>query len=109
MAGVGTFVIEFTTLSRLTGDPVYEDVAHKAMEALWSRRSALNLIGNHINVESGKWTGLDATIGSGVDSYFEYLVKAGILFNKPEYVKQFQIYQHSINQFLSQDDWLINL
>lgn len=25
-AGVGTYIIEFGTLSRLTGDPVYEEV-----------------------------------------------------------------------------------
>lgn len=25
-AGVGTFILEFSTLSRLTGDPVYEEV-----------------------------------------------------------------------------------
>ena len=25
-AGIGTFIVEFGTLSRLTGDPVYEEV-----------------------------------------------------------------------------------
>ncbi|XP_041107592.1 ER degradation-enhancing alpha-mannosidase-like protein 2 [Polyodon spathula] len=29
-AGVGTFILEFATLSRLTGDPVFEKVARKA-------------------------------------------------------------------------------
>ena len=52
------------------------------MDALWTFRSPLDLLGNHINVQTGKWTGLDATIGSGVDSYFEYLVKAVILLNR---------------------------
>jgi mannosidase alpha-like ER degradation enhancer 2 len=52
------------------------------MDALWTYRSSLELLGNHINVQTGKWTGIDATIGSGVDSYFEYLVKAGILLDR---------------------------
>jgi len=54
------------------------------MTSLWQCRSEINLIGNNINVDSGKWTCLDAIIGSGVDSYFEYLVKAGILPDNPE-------------------------
>ena len=37
-------------------------------------------VGNHIDVQTGKWTAVDAGIGAGVDSYFEYLVKGSILF-----------------------------
>ena len=43
-AGVGTFIVEFGTLSRLTGDPVFEKVAMRAMEALWQHRSAVGLV-----------------------------------------------------------------
>jgi len=43
-AGGGTFLIEFGTLSRLTGDPIYEQVALRALDSLWSKRSALNLV-----------------------------------------------------------------
>lgn len=105
-AGVGTFLIEFATLSRLTGNPIYERHALKALESLWHFRSPINLPGNHINVETGKWTGADATIGSGVDSYFEYLLKGGILLNRPDLIEQFRAYQRSIDRFLaSQDHW----
>ena len=107
VAGVGTFIIEFATLSRLTGDPTYENIALKAIESLWNYRSVIDLIGNHINVQTGKWTGLDATIGSGVDSYFEYLVKAGILLNKPELISQFRTYQQAIDRFLLHDNWFV--
>lgn len=47
-------------------------------------------VGNHINVQDGKWTALDAGIGGGVDSYFEYLVKGSILFQEPKYLKMFK-------------------
>lgn len=43
-AGVGTFIVEFGTLSRLTGDPVFEKVAMRALRALWERRSELGLV-----------------------------------------------------------------
>ena len=74
-AGVGTFLLEFATLSRLTGDPIFEQVAVRAIDSLHKTRSTIDLIGNHINTSDGKWTAIDATIGAGVDSFFEYLVK----------------------------------
>ena len=46
-------------------------------------------IGNHIDVSTGKWTAHDAGIGAGVDSYFEYLVKGAVLFQKPQLMKEF--------------------
>lgn len=59
-AGVGTFIVEFGTLSRLTGNPIYERVALRALKALWKARSGLGLVGNHINVKTGVWTATDA-------------------------------------------------
>ena len=43
-AGVGTFIVEFGALTRLTGDPVYEEVALRALDTLWSRRSYIGLV-----------------------------------------------------------------
>ena len=43
-AGVSTFIIEFGTLSHLTGDPVFENVAVNALDALWKHRSSLGLV-----------------------------------------------------------------
>ena len=37
-AGAGTLMVEFTLLSRLLGDPMFEGVARKAVRALWDRR-----------------------------------------------------------------------
>lgn len=44
-AGVGTFVVEFGALSRLTGDPIFESTANRAMEALWKYKSNIGLVG----------------------------------------------------------------
>ena len=74
-AGVGTYIVEFGALSRLTGDPKFEQVAMRALEALYESRSEIGLVGNHINTKTGHWTATEAGIGAGVDSYFEYLVK----------------------------------
>lgn len=43
-AGIGTFLLEFGTLSRLTGDPLYEEVAMNAIKALHYYRSIFKSI-----------------------------------------------------------------
>ncbi|KAE8670407.1 putative alpha-mannosidase I MNS4 [Hibiscus syriacus] len=48
--------IEFGVLSRLTNDPIFEQVTKNAVRGLWARRSKLNLVGAHINVFTGEWT-----------------------------------------------------
>ena len=49
-AGVGTTIIEFGTLSRLTGNTVFEEAAMRALRGLWHHRSSIGLVGNHIDV-----------------------------------------------------------
>lgn len=55
-AGAGSLVLEFTTLSRLTGDPRFEQLAKRAFWAIWERRSSTGLIGSGIDAETGHWT-----------------------------------------------------
>ena len=37
-AGAGTLSVEFTLLSRLVGDPTYENLARRAVRTLWDKR-----------------------------------------------------------------------
>nr|XP_023022341.1 ER degradation-enhancing alpha-mannosidase-like protein 2 [Leptinotarsa decemlineata] len=104
-AGVGTFIVEFGTLSRLTGDPLYEEVAMNAIYSLFNHKSQLGLFGNHIDIDSGRWTAQDAGIGSGVDSFFEYLVKGSILLQRPELMEMFHEARKSIDKYMKKDDW----
>ncbi|KAI8819640.1 alpha-mannosidase [Fimicolochytrium jonesii] len=89
-AGAGTLVLEFGVLSRLTGDPIYEKLARKALFRVWELRSSLNLVGNAIGATTGKWKDPTGGIGAGIDSFYEYLFKAYILFNEAEYNDVFQ-------------------
>ena len=54
-AGAGSLVLEFSTLSRLTGNPRYEKAAKAAFWAVWRRRSSIGLIGAGIDAETGQW------------------------------------------------------
>jgi hypothetical protein len=78
-AGAGSLVLEFSTLSRLTGNPQYERVAKAAFWAVWQRRSSIGLIGAGIDAETGLWVSSYTGIGAGIDSFFEYALKSHIL------------------------------
>lgn len=39
------------------------------------RSTATGLVGNTLNVDSLSWERLDASIGAGSDSFYEYLLK----------------------------------
>lgn len=64
-----------------------------ALTALWHHRSSIGLVGNHIDIQSGRWTAHDAGIGAGVDSYFEYLAKGALFLQKPELMNMFNQYR----------------
>lgn len=78
-AGAGSLILEFATLSHLTGNPVYLKVANKAFQAIWDRRSTLDLVGSGIDAETGMWVSPVTGIGAGIDSFFEYAFKTHIL------------------------------
>ena len=67
-AETGTLLLEFGTLSRLTGRSVFYDKAKRALVETFKRRSPLGLVGESINVETGAWTNTDSHISGGIDS-----------------------------------------
>jgi len=79
-AEIGSLLIEFGTLSKLTNKPVYYEKAKRALVAVYDRRSPIGLVGSSVNIETGKWTDPVSHISGGIDSYYEYLLKCSILF-----------------------------
>ena len=78
-AGAGSLVLEFATLSRLTGDPRYEQLAKRAFWSVWERKSSIGLVGAGIDAETGLWLSGYTGIGAGIDSFYEYAHKASVL------------------------------
>jgi len=105
-ACIGTFLIEFGTLSLLTGNPIYRKVADQANDSLFRHRTSIDLVGNHIDTKTGRWIAQEASIGGAIDSYFEYLVKASILFKEEKYFEQFLIYKKAIDKYTKTSDGL---
>lgn len=50
-AGAGSLSLEFSILSRLIGDPVYERVARRAVHSLWNKRNNVTGLLGLLNIE----------------------------------------------------------
>ncbi|PNY24628.1 alpha-1,2-Mannosidase [Tolypocladium capitatum] len=99
-AGAGSLTLEFTVLSRLTGDPRFEQAAKRAFWEVWHRRSEIGLIGNGIDAEHGLWIGTHSGIGAGMDSFFEYALKSHILLSGHDMPNSSTSRRHSTTDWL---------
>ena len=102
-AETGTLLIEFGTLSKLTGKPLYYEKAKQALVETYKRRSPIGLVGENINVETGKWTNTDSHVSGGIDSYYEYLLKCAVLFDDKDCHAMWEDSISKINTFLADE------
>lgn len=100
-AEIGTLLLEYGTLSKLTGKPVYYEKAKRAVVELYKRRSPLGLVGSSIDVETGKWGDPTAGIMGGIDSYYEYLLKCALLFDDKDCMQMWKTSIDAVNRYLA--------
>jgi mannosidase alpha-like ER degradation enhancer 2 len=96
-AEVGTLLLEFGTISKLTGNPLYYETAKRALVEVYNRRSKLGLVGTLIDVETGEWVNATSHIGGRIDSYYEYLLKGWLLFGDRECKEMWEESIHAVN------------
>uniref|UniRef100_A0A9J8AKM9 alpha-1,2-Mannosidase n=1 Tax=Cyprinus carpio carpio TaxID=630221 RepID=A0A9J8AKM9_CYPCA len=109
-ACAGTIILEFAALSRFTGDPTFEAHARRALDFLWEKRQRnSNLVGTTINIHSGEWVRRDSGVGAGIDSYYEYLLKAYILLGDDQFLQRFNTHYASIMKYISQPPLLLDV
>jgi ER degradation enhancer, mannosidase alpha-like 2 len=102
-AEIGTLLLEFGTLSKLTGKPVFYEKAKRALTGLYDRRSPIGLVGEEIDVETGKWLSPASHVGGGIDSYYEYLLKAARLFGDADCERMWGESLHALNARLADE------
>jgi mannosidase alpha-like ER degradation enhancer 2 len=100
-AEIGSLLIEFGTLSKLTNKPVYYDKAKRALLEVYDRRSPIGLVGSSINVETGKWIDPVSHISGGIDSYYEYLLKCSILFKDKDCEQMWKTSISAVNKYVA--------
>lgn len=109
-ACAGTMILEMAALSRLTGDPIFEQKAHKAMDRLWKiRHRTSDLMGTVINIHSGDWVRKDSGVGAGIDSYYEYCLKAYVLLGDEKYLARFNRHYNAIMKYISRGPVLLDV
>ena len=102
-AETGTLIVEFGTLSKLTGKPVFFEKAKRALVETYKRRSKIGLVGEWINVETGEWTNTDSHISGAIDSYYEYLLKCSLLFGDADCKRMWTNSITAINKYLADE------
>ena len=102
-AEIGTLVLEFGTLGKVTGKPVFFEKAKRALVELSRRRSRLGLVGDEIDVETGEWVSRDSHVGGGIDSYYEYLLKCSKLYGDRDCEEMWRASLRALNRYLADD------
>jgi len=102
-AEIGTLLLEFGTLAKLTHKPVFYDKAKNAVVQLYNRRSSLGLVGEEIDVETGAWTSRASHVGGAIDSYYEYLLKCSILFGDRDCARMWKESRRALDKYLADD------
>ncbi|KAG1692971.1 ER degradation-enhancing alpha-mannosidase-like protein 3 [Nymphon striatum] len=109
-ACAGTMILEFAALSRLSGESIFEEKARKAMDYLWElRHRSSDLMGTIINIQSGDWVRRESGVGAGIDSYYEYCLKAYILLGDESYLQRFNAHYSAVMKYISQGPMLIDV
>ncbi|KAK9856425.1 hypothetical protein WJX84_012362 [Apatococcus fuscideae] len=106
-ACAGTLLLEFGALSRMTGDQLYETLARSAVEVVYGMRSTTTgLLGNTLDVDTLTWVRVDGGVGAGIDSFYEYLLKAYLAFGDPGYLRMFvEVYAAAMQRLQLAGRW----
>jgi mannosidase alpha-like ER degradation enhancer 2 len=103
-AEIGTLILEFGALAKLTHKSVYFEKTKRAMTELFARRApATGLLGEGINVDTGAWVNTSSHVGGGIDSFYEYALKCERLFDDRECGAMARASLASVNKYLADD------
>lgn len=100
-AEIGSLMMEFGKLSKLTKDDRYYKAAKKAIMQVYKRRSKIDLVGEQIDVLTGKWKSSQSHISGYIDSYYEYLYKSWLLFGDKDFKVAFDKHNAAIKKYLT--------
>jgi len=102
-AEIGTLMLEFGALSKLTGNPIYYDTAKRAISVLFEQRSAIGLVGTTIDVTSSEWQNTDSHVSGMIDSYYEYLLKSWLLFEDEDFGEMWRTSVPAVHRHLADE------
>lgn len=103
-SGITSLTLEFTLLSKLTNDTIFENISKRAVLDLWSQRSKLDLIPMSFDTSTRQFIDSTTGIGASIDSFYEYALKFAILFDDNTFLHIWKdsykaLLTHSQNKF----------
>ncbi|OXB79356.1 UNVERIFIED_CONTAM: hypothetical protein H355_008161 [Colinus virginianus] len=105
-----SLILEFAALSRFTGASISEEYTQKALDFLWEKRQhSSNLVSVTINIHIEVWVRKDSGVGEGIDSYYEYLLKAYFLLGDDSFLERFNMHCDAIMKYISQPLLLLDV
>lgn len=103
IAEAATYLFEMGILSYYTQNPAYYQAAKRANLAVWERVSDIDLVAEVINVETGEWMHSTSHICAGIDSYYEYLFKAYLMFGDEDLKPIWDRSLYAVNKYLVEE------
>ncbi len=100
---VGTMLIEFGTLGKLTGRPEFYSLPKRAVMEVYNRRSSIGLVGTWLDANTGEWLDPDSHLSACIDSYYEYLIKCAILFDDRDFQEMWDSSIVAIKTYLAHE------
>ncbi len=97
---VGSMLLEYGMLSKLTGNPIYYEKCKKGVVETFKRRGTTGLLGSLINCDTGEWLDTSTHISGGIDAFYEYLLKGYILFGDEDLKKMWETAYNGVNKYL---------
>ncbi|XP_047128669.1 mannosyl-oligosaccharide 1,2-alpha-mannosidase IA isoform X1 [Hydra vulgaris] len=80
----GSLHLEYTYLTKITGDQIYSNKVMKIRDVLLRADKPDGLYPNYMNPNSGSWGQRQVSLGALGDSFYEYLLKAWLLSGKTD-------------------------
>lgn len=66
-------------------------------------------MGTVLNVHSGDWIRKDSGVGAGIDSYYEYCLKAYILLGDETYLARFYRHYNAVMKYISRGPMMFDV
>lgn len=95
MSEFGSIELEFSFLSKITGNDTYLLKCRKLREYVNKLEKPDGLYSNYLNPNTGKWCQRHISVGALGDSFYEYLLKVW-LFDEKRDKKLWETYKNAI-------------
>ncbi|NXS95199.1 EDEM3 protein, partial [Jacana jacana] len=106
-ACAGTLILEFAALSRFTGTSIFEAFPFTERAFKIKMKPCENIL--KVKPPFHFLLFLDSGVGAGIDSYYEYLLKAYVLLGDDSFLERFNTHYDAIMRYISQPPLLLDV